>query len=111
MKSIKICIASFAALACLACEGSAQQNWWERGPDGSPMIATSRSTIGASTVVSTTPTIPAKCPCATTPEYNPVCGGLGGDNRLTYTNLGMLTCAKNCGQNVQLLFYGRCERV
>ncbi|XP_012261689.2 uncharacterized protein LOC105689350 [Athalia rosae] len=116
MKVTNTCIVLCVALACLACEGSAQQNWWERGPDGSPMIGssrtTSRPTNGGSTSGTPAPAMmPTNCPCPVTPEYNPVCGDLGGNNRLTYTNPGLLTCAQNCGQNVRLLFHGRCEKV
>ncbi|XP_011635299.1 uncharacterized protein LOC105425965 [Pogonomyrmex barbatus] len=43
--------------------------------------------------------------CQVTPEYNPVCGS---DN-IDYTNPGGLGCAKICGKDVTLAYYGRCS--
>ncbi|XP_066595930.1 uncharacterized protein [Prorops nasuta] len=43
--------------------------------------------------------------CPSTPEYNPVCG----TDNVQYNNPGRLNCAIQCGQNVQLQRYGRCQ--
>jgi len=42
--------------------------------------------------------------CATTPQYNPVCG----TNRRTYDNEQRLKCAKRCGVDVEVSFLGTC---
>ncbi|XP_012056584.1 PREDICTED: uncharacterized protein LOC105619675 [Atta cephalotes] len=46
-----------------------------------------------------------KINCPVTSEYNPVCGTDNAD----YTNPGSLDCAKNCGRDVELNYYGRCS--
>ncbi|XP_046737621.1 uncharacterized protein LOC124406295 [Diprion similis] len=108
MKVASTSLVIVAVLACFVHDASAQQNWWERDPDdGTVTIASPRTSTTTPSTVATTPGMPANCPCVTTPQYNPVCG----DNRVTYTNEEMLKCAQNCGLGVQLLFYGRCEKL
>ncbi|XP_018361857.1 PREDICTED: uncharacterized protein LOC108760403 [Trachymyrmex cornetzi] len=43
--------------------------------------------------------------CPVTSEYNPVCGTDNAD----YVNPGSLGCAKRCGREVVLNYYGRCS--
>ncbi|XP_011066521.1 PREDICTED: uncharacterized protein LOC105153407 [Acromyrmex echinatior] len=43
--------------------------------------------------------------CPVTSEYNPVCG----TDKADYINPGRLGCAKHCGRDVELNYYGRCS--
>ncbi|XP_019871513.1 four-domain proteases inhibitor [Aethina tumida] len=43
--------------------------------------------------------------CLTTLEYNPVCGTDG----VTYSNMGRLRCAQQCGKRTELNFRGTCQ--
>ncbi|XP_018361859.1 PREDICTED: uncharacterized protein LOC108760405 [Trachymyrmex cornetzi] len=43
--------------------------------------------------------------CFVTTEYNPVCG----TDNVTYSNPGSLNCAKKCGKDVELNYYGCCS--
>ncbi|XP_012283432.1 uncharacterized protein LOC105701339 [Orussus abietinus] len=86
--------------------------WESNQENGLPKPATSTMTTkleGTTATVSPTTEssvdTPRTCPqCLITPEYNPVCG----TNKVTYNNPNALKCAKFCGQDVDLLFYGAC---
>ncbi|KAJ9590098.1 hypothetical protein L9F63_016777 [Diploptera punctata] len=52
----------------------------------------------------TTTTTARNCDCPSTPEFNPVCG----TNGQTYNNPGKLKCARLCGTDVRVHYYGTC---
>lgn len=61
--------------------------------------STTPSTTTQGSTINTT-----NCPCASTTEYNPVCG----TDNVTYWNMGAFNCAKNCNPSTNstlLLFF------
>ncbi|XP_066595929.1 uncharacterized protein [Prorops nasuta] len=63
-------------------------------------------TLNPTSTPTTTTSLPKLCAdCALTSEYNPVCG----NDYITYNNPSILECAKKCGTDVDLLFYGGCR--
>ncbi|XP_017782351.1 PREDICTED: uncharacterized protein LOC108566795 [Nicrophorus vespilloides] len=103
-------------------------NWGEGGSSVNRPTRPSRTTTTTTTTTTVAPTTPVqgggdggaaggtttttpspaytRClsSCASTPQYNPVCGS----NRVTYDNIGRLNCARRCGSDVTMLFNGTC---
>ncbi|XP_074093576.1 uncharacterized protein LOC141523904 [Cotesia typhae] len=68
-----------------------------------PMTSTGPSTPTTTTMSSATTTCLQNC--LATSEFNPVCGSDG----LVYSNPGRLGCARACGKDVRLSYYGTCS--
>ncbi|XP_014479308.1 PREDICTED: uncharacterized protein LOC106746796 [Dinoponera quadriceps] len=68
---------------------------------------TTESTSGSMTTTPLRENVFDECvrSCPVTQEYNPVCG----TDNVDYTNPGGLGCAKRCGKEVILKYYGRCS--